>query len=126
MENKRENYTKSDAQKRNLSTSICVHLRPSAVKKIPPLREIEKIRKNTLSKSDVVLKALPYAHQIEKRYKTPVCRLQSALMSLVRRGGNKQWQIGYKLIFEAAPVANFLLPSFRLHRRTNLDRVFAR
>gem|GEM_PF-5111575 len=30
--------------------------------------------KNTLCKSDVQLKALPYAHQIEKRYKTPVCR----------------------------------------------------
>jgi len=27
MENKRENYTQSDAQKANLSASICVHLR---------------------------------------------------------------------------------------------------
>ena len=33
--------------------------------------------------------------------------------------------VSYKVIFEAAPVANFPLPSFRLHRCTNLDRVFA-
>jgi hypothetical protein len=53
---------------------LYVYLRPSAVKKITPLREIQKIRKNTLYKLDVKLKALPYAHQLEKRYKTSVCR----------------------------------------------------
>lgn len=72
MDNQGEIYTKSVAQKRKVSRSICVDMQ---LKKITLLRAIQKIRKKTLCKSDVKLKALRYAHQLKKRYKTPLCRL---------------------------------------------------